>query len=419
MIVALLAALLGCHAISKSTGADSVSTGTPGCGDTIYVPQSGTDTTTPVPADLDAATFGAAPDPTRVHLSWVGDPSQTMAFVWVTDAGTMASRVEVGADATYGATTPGATFTLIGGDTFGRVHEVHVCGLTPGTTYHYHVGGDGHWSADQTFTTAPAPGSTDTFRFVVAGDSRDNYAVWGQILAASDAFAPDFYIFSGDAIDIGSSLDEWGGWLDQGAGYIDRRPIMNVHGNHEFMAQPFFGLFAMPTNAGPDRTDDEQWFSFDYASGHFVFLNDTLAPYDVQATWMDADLKATTQPWKFVSHHQPAYSSCTTHGSNANLQAQWSPIEEDNGVAFDMTGHNHNYERSVPLRGGQQTDPANGTYYVVSAGAGADLYGNDMAQPFTATATVDNNWVLFEVNGDHVTMTAYDLSGNVIDSVVR
>ncbi len=401
--------LLGCHSIQKSTG-DS---GTPAdeCGGAIYVPKSGTDTSDPVPADVDAADFGTAPDPTRVHLSWSGEPSTTMAFVWLTDTATFASEVQVGVDTNYGLTTAGASFMLLNGEDFGRVHEVHVCGLTPATTYHYRVGGEGHWSDDLTFVTAPEPGTTGPFRFVVAGDSRDNEGVWGEILAAADAFAPDFYLFSGDAIDIGSDLNEWGAWLDEGHGFIDRHPIYVAHGNHEFLAQPFFGLFAQP--------DNEQWWSFTYANTHFVYLNDTVvtpSDIDAQATFMDQDLKASTATWKIVDHHQPAYSSCTTHGSNTMLQTAWSPIEEENGVVLDLAGHNHNYERSVPLRGGQQTDVANGTTYVVSAGAGADLYGNDMSQSFTTAAVADNNWVLVEIDGGSLALTAYDMSGNVIDT---
>lgn len=412
---ALLA--LGCHTIEKLPAADDSAvvhdsdsnplTGGP-CDRAIYVPQSGLDTTEPVPADADAATFGAAPEPFQVHLSWAEDPQSSMSFVWRTDADTLASQVQVGADESYGFGTVGASFTVIGGDTFGRVHEAHVCGLTAGTTYHYRVGGEGHWSEDRTFTTAPASDSTTPFRFVVAGDSRDNQAVWGQILDAAEAQAPDFYLFSGDAVDLGTNLTEWDAWLHEGEGHIDRRPVMVAHGNHEFMAQPFFALFALPGN--------EQYFSFDYGSAHFAFLNDTLADMSAQATWLQQDLAATDRPLKFAHHHQPAYSSCTTHGSSSTVRDAWSGVEESGGVVIDFAGHNHNYERSVPLVGGLETDAAHGTTYVVSAGAGADLYGNNLGQTFTETATVDNNYVLVEVSGAALTMTAYDLSGNVIDS---
>lgn len=429
LVVVLALGLAACHStvrVPSDTEGDDTPVGEPGitvgdhaCPEAIFIPQSGLDAADPVPADPDAASFGSAPEPTRVRLSWVGDPSTTMAFNWVTDLDTRASRIQLGVGGHYGIDVAGASFTLLNGDAFGRVHEVHVCGLEPGRTYHYRVGGEGHWSADATFSTGPTPGSTEAFRFVLAGDSRDNPDVWGQILAASDAYVPDFILFSGDAVANGADLASWGTWLDKGVGYNERRPMMAVHGNHEFLAQPFFALFALPTDAGPERTDDEQWFSFDYGNGHFVFLNDTLAPYDVQATWMDADLKATTQPWKFVVHHQPAYSSCTTHGANLNLQTLWSPVEEENGVDFDLAGHNHNYERSVPLRGGVETDAAGGTTYVVSGGAGAPLYGNNMANLYTTAAAVEHNWVLMEVADDHVTLTAYDLGGNVLDRMTR
>jgi len=407
----LLPALLaGCHTLEKIAEDSAVTAGA--CGDPILVPLSAFDTDPAVPADPDEPTFGSTrPDPFQVHLSWVHEPSTSMAMVWRTDADTRASRVQYGTDSSYGSEVSGASFFAIEDTEFGRIHEAHVCGLSPGTTYHYRVGGEGHWSEGRTFTTAPAPGTPARFRFLVAGDSRDNQAVWGQILAAAEPMAPDFYMFSGDAVDLGTNMDEWDAWYQNGEGYLDRRPLMLAHGNHEFNVQPFYALVAHPGN--------EQWFSFDYAHAHFVVLNDTVAVTDgrtIQAQWMEQDLAATTQPWRFAFHHIPAYSSCTTHGSEPDLQEKWSPVEEAGGVAVDFAGHNHNYERSVPLRGGAEVPATEGTTYVVSAGAGADLYGNDRSQPFTATATVDHNFVLVEVDGGTLTLTAYDLVGNVLDS---
>ena len=56
-------------------------------------------------------------------------------------------------------------------------HEVHVCGLTPDTTYYYQVGGGPAgaevWSATQSFTTMPATVPSSGITVGVFGDARD------------------------------------------------------------------------------------------------------------------------------------------------------------------------------------------------------------------------------------------------------
>ncbi len=71
--------------------------------------------------------------------------------------------------------------------------------------------------------------------------------------------------------------------------------------------------------------------------------------------------------------------------------------------------------RSVPLRAGLEMPAGEGTVYVVSGGAGADLYGNDLANPFTAVASAIEHYVLITVDGTSATVEAIDLAGNVID----
>ncbi len=407
----MLLLLSACHTVEKLEESAPADPEADPCGD-VYVPLSAYDGADPVLADADDDRFGSTlPDPYQVHLSWRDDPSTSMAAIWRTDLETLVTRMEYGVDATYGAVAVGRSFLANADEAFGRLHETHLCGLEPGTTYHYRVGGEGHWSADQTFTTAPAPGTSQRFSFAIAGDSRDNQAVWGQILAAAEAFAPDFYVFSGDAVDIGTNLAEWDAFFGYGEGYLDRRPLIPIHGNHEFNVQPFYALAALPGN--------EQWFSLDYANAHLVVLNDTVTVADgraIQAQWMTEDLAGVTVPWRFAFHHIPAWSSCTTHGSDEDLQQVWSPVEEAGGVAIDFAGHNHNYERSYPLLAGAQVADTDGTTYVVSAGSGADLYGNDLSGAFTATATVAYNFVLVTVDGPTTTLVAYDLAGNVLDS---
>ena len=406
--MSLLFFAVGCHRIEKIV----VDTGSVGnvCGGELLQPQAGYAALDLQPADPDELTFGLAPEPYNVRLSWADDPSTTAAILWRTPADTFASRVEYGTETTYGATGIGGSFTFLTGEADGRVHEVHLCDLLPATTYHYRVGGGDHWSPDFSFTTAPAVGADVPVVIAVAGDSRDNQAVWAAEATAMAERAPDFVIFSGDAVDFGSNMAEWDAWLNAGAGFIESTPVVLAHGNHEFYAQNYFGLVAQP--------NDEKTFSLDYGPVHLAVLDDSTTEADraAQATWLDTDLTATIQPWKLVSHHMPAYSSCTTHGSDEGLRELWSPVEESNGVQLDLSGHNHNYERTVPINSGLEVPDGEGTVYVVSAGAGADLYGNDLSNPLTKVAVLSEHYVIIEIDSSTLTLTAYDLGGNVIDT---
>lgn len=400
----LLLVGLGCHTLVKQ---DFAADAPAACGSPIYVPPYGYGATPHEFADADEAAYGAEWQPYHVRLSWSGPPTEEATILWRTDEDTFASEVQYGEDATYGSGSVGASFTFLVGES--RVHEVRLCGLSPDTEYHYRVGGPDHWSADYSFRTAPPAGADVPVVIGLAGDARDNQATWAALLAAMEAKSPDFVIFSGDAVDYGGDQTEWDAWLDAGVGYMESHAFVMVHGNHELYAQNFFGFVAQPGN--------EQTFSLDYGPLHLAVLDDSTNSADREAlgAWLDGDLAQTAQPWRFVSHHKPAYSSCTTHGSDEELQALWSPVEEAHGVQLDLTGHNHNYERSVPLRGGLEVAPGKGTVYVVSAGAGADLYANDGLNAFTATATSVEHYVLLTVDGDEVTGVAYDLAGNEID----
>ena len=284
--------------------------------------------------------------------------------------------------------------------------------MEPGTTYHYRVGADGHWSADATFTTAPAVGQAAPFRFALAGGLPRGLSHLGLILDAIEPHAPDFYLFSGDAVNLGGSMPEWDAWFDAGLGHLDHRPPAFAHGNHEFQAQNYYALVAQPGN--------EQWFSFDYADAHFVVLNDTVgAPgdRDVQAAWMQADSAATDATWKFraAPHvrvllvHHPWLRAKPAGFLVANRGVRWGRP----GLRGQLTITSG----PTPCRPACRPCPAC-TTYIVAGGAGAVLYENDLANAFTAVAAVTEHFVIVDVAAGTLTLTAYDLAGNVLDTFV-
>src|SRR5262249_28639646 len=109
---------------------------------------------------------------------------------------------------------------------------------------------------------------------------------------------------------------------------------------------------------------------FDYGSAHFVFLDanphlfDNLLPNgppntavafpfptypDVLKDWLINDLDASRQLWKIVVFHQPSFSSGNATISNDQMRTI-AGFLQDHGVNIVFNGHEHNYQRSLPLR---------------------------------------------------------------------
>ena len=96
------------------------------------------------------------------------DPTTTASFLWETAAYDTNAKVRFGTSPSQLTTTqagfklyasPPPTVGLGTGENPANMHQVDVCGLTPGTTYYYEVGGGAAgseiWSATQSFTTVP------------------------------------------------------------------------------------------------------------------------------------------------------------------------------------------------------------------------------------------------------------------------
>ena len=68
--------------------------------------------------------------------------------------------------------------------------------------------------------------------------------------------------------------------------------------------------------------------------------------------WLANDLATTTRKWKFVFLHQTPYSCANgvaSIGSDTTVRTTWGPIFEHYGVDIVFDGHDHIYERSIPL----------------------------------------------------------------------
>src|SRR5262249_3831188 len=151
--------------------------------------------------------------------------------------------------------------------------------------------------------------------------------------------------------------------------------------------------------------------------------------------WLDADLTAakanrTKVPWIVTMHHHPEYSS-SDHGMDPDVlrgRAFYEPIWEKYHVDLDISGHDHDYERSKPLTGpGDQptvhTSPADGTIYVVCAGSGADAYSagtsswTELSHDFTSGGAI-GLYSYLTATATTLTLDAHELRADGSDPTI-
>ncbi|MBM76574.1 MAG: hypothetical protein CMK59_14295 [Proteobacteria bacterium] len=370
--------------------------------------------------DPHSNTLGAEPTPFHVHLGWPSkDLSRSASFLWRTDVDTLASQVQIGEEDSFpenAQTIDGYSFLFGGGEIgegFFRMHETRFCnGLTPDTAYSYRVGTQGAWSETFTFRTPKAPDDQVEFRIGLAGDSRGAYGTWNQIITSMEEENVDLILFSGDMVELGANQNEWNEWFDASSDVLARIPFLAAHGNHEFLAQNYFAQFGFPNN--------EEWYSVEYGSLLAISLNDTVRDSNQistdQVSFLNEELSSSEAKWKFAFHHQPAFSTCTRHGSDLDVREAWTPVFDEYKVDLVLAGHNHIYERSVPIRAAQERPMGEGTLYVVSGGAGAPLYVESDSEWFGNVANPTEHYIIADISATAAAFTVKDLAGNIIDS---
>src|SRR5207249_11602712 len=308
---------------------------------------------------------------------------------------------------------PGAT---IAGDT-GTVCAVAVDGLVPGGRYAYVPNANGVPLGTESVFHADDPSAP--FTMLVLGDSGvpgpSQTAVRDRMLATP----ADVIVHTGDMIyPAGAAVDFDPAFFTPYADLIRQLVLWPCLGNHDFAAaagQPWRDAFHTPAN---NPAGSENYYSFDVGNAHIVVLNsnERTVPGSLQYTFLDHDLASTSARWKLVFFHHTIYSSGTTHGSNLVIRANLVPLFDAHAVDMVLMGHEHNYERTLPLRANQVVAPGAGTVYVTTGGGGKNLYPFGPLSHFTAHAESVHHFVRIAVDGDSLTEEMIDVDGTVGDS---
>jgi hypothetical protein len=356
----------------------------------------------------------AAPDgtPEQIHLTY-GDAAAGSVFVsWASAAQAINPRVIIhgssGAESTVHAVQRTYTDGLNGQTVF--TYHAQLTGLKPSSTLHYAVTADNDSNRENPFAASftAAPQGRAAFRWTSYGDlstpqdSNPLGSIQSQYaVEAVESFAPLFHLLNGDLCYANyrptSQPTIWAAFGNNVQTSAAHRPWMPCPGNHEIEfcngsqgLNSYLTRYSLPSNGTeyPGR-----WYSFQVGSALFVSLsaddvvyqdggplvegpesihpapstgNEPIEPgtslylhgysEGKQTLWLEETLSAGSQnddiDWIIVQMHQDALSSAENgNGSDTGIRKTWLPIFDRYGVDLVLCGHDHDYERSWPVRG--------------------------------------------------------------------
>jgi hypothetical protein len=309
----------------------------------------------------------------------------------------------------------------------GRRHEARVTGLEPDHPYPYHIRTGSRSLSDEgiRFETPRRP--DQRFAFVVFGDSGKGSQAQYLLAAEMNRFQPlpDFLLHTGDVVyPDGARRDYEAKFFAPYRHLISRVAFWPCLGNHDVdddgAALPYQRVFTLPDN-GPPETPPEHNYWFEYANCRVVVLDsnaDTHTLADRIAPWAAEVLARPGVAWRFVSLHHPPYNA-GKYQPDARIQEQLVPVFERTGVDIVFAGHDHNYQRLGPLRGGTPADWPDGVLYIITGAGGAHLYAPEQPAPeyLRASDFEQHSYTHVVVEGRTLTLRQINRAGDVLDEV--
>ncbi len=278
-----------------------------------------------------------------------------------------------------------------------------VGGLEAGTTYCYTLRDEQGraFFGPAALRTAPER-SAERVDLIAIGDSGGATADQWMLAEQLGTVPAELMLHTGDIAYLDGTLEQFEtGYFDVYAELIDELPVFPTSGNHDYQtdaAGPYREVFVLPEPR-------ERWYSFDWGPVHVVALDNEVDSAE-QAEWLRRDLEASDAPWTIVITHKGPYSS-GSHGPHRAWRELYQPIVEEHGVELVLSGHDHHYERSVPVRG---------VTYVVTGGGG---YSTRPVSEGDTTAFAEDvtHFVYISIEGDLMRLHAIDATGKEFDGV--
>jgi predicted phosphodiesterase len=261
---------------------------------------------------------------------------------------------------------------------------------------------------DQYAPSLQLPAKLDSLKFAVIGDSgtggRRQREVANRMEELRNVFSFGFVLMQGDNLYGRERPKDYFQKFQRPYQALLQSDVKfyAVLGNHDNPKQRFYGNFNM---------GGERYYTFAEGDVRFYAL-DTTEMTRKQLSWLEKELKESTEEWKICFFHHPIYSSGKRHGASLEMRAALEPLFVKYGVSAAFSGHEHFYER---IR------PQNGIHYFISGAAGKLRRGNVKKSQLTARAfDQDNSFMLVEITGEQMHFQTISRTGETVDyGVIR
>jgi acid phosphatase type 7 len=194
-------------------------------------------------------------------------------------------------------------------------------------------------------------------------------------------------------------------------------------GNHEHVgsgtATPYYAYFGKA--AGSPK---QGYYSYDLGAWHVIALNSEIVVNDLfpeserkaQLDWLVADLKSSGKKCTVAYWHHPRFSS-GWHGTDATIGPIWEALFAG-GADLVVNGHDHNYERFLPMTPAGVVDSTGGIVEIIVGTGGGELRGlSSNLAPHSAFTVQGNFGVLKLTLGAQEWRSAFlATGGRVFDS---
>ena len=199
-------------------------------------------------------------------------------------------------------------------------------------------------------TSGTTPPNGSPFIVTAAGDGADGATQAANVTNLMASINPNLFLYLGDVYYSGS-IAEFYNWYGTGGAYFSNfRSITDpTIGNHEYTnSVGGVGYFDYWNNI-------PNYYSYNAGGWHFISLNSNgskvggLGTSSPEYIWLSQDLAANASLCTIVYYHHPLFN-IGPEGPATGMTNMWALMAQD-GVSIVLNGHDHDYQRWVPLNG--------------------------------------------------------------------
>lgn len=302
-------------------------------------------------------------------------------------------------------------------------HALTLNGLFPNTTYYYCVESGGViLTSGESFHTARTT-SNPRLRFAVISDNHGGRESTAELAERLQEAQPALLIVAGDLVAVHGGPGELDKFFNYFGEVIKNVPVFPCLGNHDWYednGEWYLREFYLPHN-NPEGS--ELYYSFDYGNAHFISL--CVVELEMldwkegspQYNWLVNDFENTNQLWKFVYFHFPPYTSGKKyHDRFLDMREALCPLFEKYRVDMVFNGHEHLYERTVPMK--DYYPDSRGVTYIV-CGSFSGILRESGPSPWTACVGEDDQVTatIVDIDGATLNLRAVGTDGSLVDSM--